>query len=655
MTKEPITYRDWQMLTTWRLCRFKSVIDETTLPLAGLTIFTGANSAGKSTVIQSMLLTAQSLQSSNLDRPVVLNGHIARLGSFRDLVSSADTKEAITIGFRISPNVSAAKSVRRRQWNQAIGPFRNVTVSTVDFSYSFSASPGAADQSDALLDLQPALESAVVSVAFRTDTGIKNESIKVARAKDSIKDRLSQLQIDKFDLLPQYIESLKYKVEASPSRTFSPLLNNIQHSATPAGAVMHHFLPRALTKRIDLTEIQIEAQIATLSSRRNYMSPYVQELAFQPLPADAIELITSLLNPLTAKSEGPSLSPYHRQKLSNALNGLIQNKTLQSFENQVHYFSGSDATLLSSTIEENKQRISLTLKADRKPNYSLDIQYTEDQISEGVDLIQNLFINNVRYLGPLRDEPKPLYPLAGSTDPSDVGLRGEHTAAVLHTHKNTTISYIPCSRFSDSPESKKEKTDTELANAVNDWLNYMGVGKKFSTFDSGKLGHELKITTSGTNLEHDLTQVGVGVSQVVPILVLALLAPTESTLIFEQPELHLHPKIQSRLADFFYSMTLLGKQCIVETHSEYLINRLRYLSASEEDSKVSENTIIYFVEKPENKSIYRQIRIDELGSLDAWPDGFFDESERGTAALLRKSLEKRRSRQGRKNESNNNP
>jgi predicted ATPase len=57
--------------------------------------------------------------------------------------------------------------------------------------------------------------------------------------------------------------------------------------------------------------------------------------------------------------------------------------------------------------------------------------------------------------------------------------------------------------------------------------------------------------------------------------VAALLAPEGSSLLLEQPEWHLHPSVQTKLADFFLSLTMMGKQCIIETHSEHIVNRLQ--------------------------------------------------------------------------------
>lgn len=164
-----------------------------------------------------------------------------------------------------------------------------------------------------------------------------------------------------------------------------------------------------------------------------------------------------------------------------------------------------------------------------------------------------------------------------------------------------------------------------------------------STNDRGKFGHELKITTEIADMKQDLTHVGVGVSQILPILVLCFLSEKGDSIILEQPELHLHPKVQTRLADFFVSMNILGKQCIIETHSEYMINRLRYRVAKSEDSSIANNTMMYFVEKDKKTgaSNYRSVTINKYGVIEDWPDGFFDESERIAAQILRAGMEKR--------------
>jgi predicted ATPase len=128
---------------------------------------------------------------------------------------------------------------------------------------------------------------------------------------------------------------------------------------------------------------------------------------------------------------------------------------------------------------------------------------------------------------------------------------------------------------------------------------------------------------------------------------MSLLADRDTTLIFEQPELHLHPKVQTRLADFFLSIVLSGKQCLIETHSEYMINRLRYRAAAEEHSnRVPDSLKIYFVEKNDGASHFREVTVNEYGAILDWPEGFFDQSQFEAESILRAAAAKKRKKRG---------
>ncbi|MER8672034.1 AAA family ATPase [Mesorhizobium sp. M1156] len=85
------------MITSWRVSNFKSIRDGSDLPLAPLTIFAGANSSGKSTFIQSVLLIAQTLSNKVGSRSVVLNGAFTSLGQFDDLKSLGNDSDQIVI------------------------------------------------------------------------------------------------------------------------------------------------------------------------------------------------------------------------------------------------------------------------------------------------------------------------------------------------------------------------------------------------------------------------------------------------------------------------------------------------------------------------------------------------------------------------------
>ena len=86
------------MIRRWRVQNFKSIAGAD-LPLAPLTIFAGANSSGKSTLLQSILLIAQTLSSRVSTQTILLNGHFTKLGQLDDLRPSWTTSGAIHIGW----------------------------------------------------------------------------------------------------------------------------------------------------------------------------------------------------------------------------------------------------------------------------------------------------------------------------------------------------------------------------------------------------------------------------------------------------------------------------------------------------------------------------------------------------------------------------
>ncbi|MBK8626370.1 MAG: DUF3696 domain-containing protein [Saprospiraceae bacterium] len=129
--------------------------------------------------------------------------------------------------------------------------------------------------------------------------------------------------------------------------------------------------------------------------------------------------------------------------------------------------------------------------------------------------------------------------------------------------------------------------------------------------------------------EKSLYQVGYGVTQLLPII-LQIALFENSVFIIEEPEANLHPALQSKMADMFMeAIQKFNIQLIVETHSEYLIRKLQYLTAKKEIS--TEDTQIYYFyppeEVPEGENQIYPINILEDGSLSKnFGKGFFDEA-----------------------------
>jgi predicted ATPase len=117
--------------------------------------------------------------------------------------------------------------------------------------------------------------------------------------------------------------------------------------------------------------------------------------------------------------------------------------------------------------------------------------------------------------------------------------------------------------------------------------------------------------------------VGVGVSQVLPI-VAQLALGSNDTVLLEQPELHLHPKAQADLGDLLVESVGLGKQVIAETHSEHLL--LRVLRRIRQGTLAPGDVSVLYVDAGDSGSSVQELRLDSRGEfLDEWPNGFFEE------------------------------
>jgi len=621
------------MITKWTVSNFKSITKETSLDLAPLTIFAGPNSSGKSTVLQGMLLISQTLSNKVSSRSVVLNGALTRLGQFDDLRSQGGEYDQITLGWECKiPEAAQRNALMHGNVSSSwffSGP-GSERIREISCKLSFDADQGSPDRD--VFQLQPQLFLFAMSVLARThDNTDQRSELTITRSLD-VGAKAADLNItEPRNLIAR--ASLNYDVTLDDR-----LLENLHEdhaTAEPLGCVLQHFLPERLFVRVDtadedareITSIVKSSRIlvhdresfAPEESRNRLQDHLIRDLFMNKYrtiqSADVAALVQELANQIwdlePEQIDQLPTEPAERCKLRAAMADLLRSE-------------------LPSEVSKYRL-ISLRLPPE---------------ISNASTYLSEFFSNSVKYLGPLRDEPKPLYPLAMQADPTDVGLRGEMTAAVLNLNRDRIIRYIPSAAFDRSPFNPTP-VPRSLEAAVTDWLKYLGVAETVYSVDKGKLGHELKVALAKGGPRQDLTHVGVGVSQVLPILVMSLLADQDTTLIFEQPELHLHPMVQTRLGDFFLSISLAGKQCLIETHSEYLINRLRYRAAAEgEGNRVTDSMKIYFVEKPGDTSIFREVTVNEYGAILDWPDGFFDQSQFEAESILRAAAAKRKIRKG---------
>jgi len=219
---------------------------------------------------------------------------------------------------------------------------------------------------------------------------------------------------------------------------------------------------------------------------------------------------------------------------------------------------------------------------------------------------RRFFINSFS-LGPYRKPAERIYMYAGNS-PDDVGYSGENLQDFIYSNQAGVED-------------------------INFWLERLEVGYQIDLKPLLKERNdlfELRLTDTRrrTKIDVGLPDVGFGVSQILPLIVQAL-SSDRKLITVEQPEIHIHPKLQAEFGTLIAESAKgvdnrRGNQFIIETHSEHLVLRLRKLIR--EGMLLSEDVSVLYVSREEEGSVIDQIGIDEKGNfIDEWPHGFFPE------------------------------
>lgn len=238
---------------------------------------------------------------------------------------------------------------------------------------------------------------------------------------------------------------------------------------------------------------------------------------------------------------------------------------------------------------------------------------------------------NFHYIRTDRVIPKITYPLSESNVRADnIGLNGEYSAhyLALNRHKNLNITALK------HPESKTE----QLLENVSKWLGEMSSGIDISV----TVHEQLQIASltyqyvygEQTTTQYTPLNVGFGLTYVLPVIIALLKSKSGDLLVIENPESHLHPAGQSKIAELCCIAAASGVQIIIETHSDHFLNGVRV--ATKKGTLQADKSKIYYFEKANDsmETITHSLSIDNDGRISDWPKGFFDEWDNKLNELL---------------------
>lgn len=278
-------------------------------------------------------------------------------------------------------------------------------------------------------------------------------------------------------------------------------------------------------------------------------------------------------------------------------------------------FSGTDKKL-SKTFSKQEIEFERKLRQDSKSftaRYKLnslseinEVVYKKGShtFSENFNSLNRLFVslnNKSNYISSFRFNPQKLRNEIAKAD-LKVGRFGDN-------HEDQIIYW----------ESKKSPKFKELKEA----LRKLTILNELKTVRVPGGNFQVKIKTHKRGVYSAITDVGFGISQLLPIIVADTQLGKESTLMVSQPEIHLHPSLQSNFGDYLLGQIEAKKKSyIIETHSEYLLNKIRLLIV--EGKLKTEDVKVYYFKNNGNDVISNELKFLKSGKIEGAPQDFFD-------------------------------
>ena len=575
---------------------FKSYKNVTEIPISGLSVLMGANSSGKSTALQTLLVLKQTVECNSMDIDLLLSGKYITLGAFNDVIN--DIKKGF---FKFGVSVERGRNTEE-YGNQNVTTFIWKFCESTDKEIRLSEI--CCDISDHKLVL---LEKGHNTYDIQIDGNDTSMSVKInnllfnelyinynSKFNDFFHDFLTELLLCLLNQKRSFLE----KNRMACLRIVENFYFELMRKGKNRGNVQYNEKDRknAMALVRNITE--------AIEKYSRYQFKYYKN--FNDMPEAFKE--NMLFNCICANKNNNKikeiLTKYEKMFEENIKNEYSDVKDCSDeFDINMVYRLGSE---------------------EKGINPECDI--ISDAFRVYLEVVRNIFAK-IFYVGPIREKPQGLYNVGFETIPKYVGTTGAYFASVL-LRENKEKEYI-------LPNNEAEKMS--LLEALDEWAVHLNVASEIVVEKKNSFGFSVSVCNTQRQ-KSDIMNVGIGTSQVLPVLITGLLSEVGEYLLFEQPELHLHPYSQSRLADFFVELVKRGRKIIVETHSEYFVLRMRYqILVNNIDEK---NIVVNFFQNKKGTQI-SQGKLSGYGNLQ-YPDDFRDETQKLLDDLVNAALEKRK-------------
>ena len=464
--------------------------------LKPITFLLGKNSSGKSSLLQSLLLIKQTMESRDMNTSIVPRGNYVDLGSFLDIVYGRDHHRTFSINLTFSPRET---------------------------------------------------------------------------------DKIIKLHLDKeiYDRyrFPYYRKMHRYRFLTDIRKLSTEISLNIEYSFN------------LMRRRIDLKELKF------YTKNKNLL-----------FIAEKIKDDPVLYN-----------VTYFKETSNRTINIIWKNVELKKFYlPRIYPYSIKKPKII--VVKGQKYK---TYRTWMVRNAAMIINSISDELEKEL----YFFSDNLIHIDPIREKPKKTYIHTGEKKET-VGLRREAAVDVLYAEKNIGDRWGDLWAQKNDKSVKPKIEESEMIQNVMRWLKKLDMASDFDFPGLFGYAYLFMLRHPSLKIESNIADHGFGLSQVLPIIVQGFYSAQGSLLLLEQPEIHLHPKAQADLAEMIVEISNRNVNCIIETHSEHIIERLQLLVARN-PLLLKKISILLFQIKKDGTEI-SELKLSENGKRINWPKDFAD-------------------------------